>query len=155
MLTVLFVKSSNHPAVLRRFPTFSAVLRRFPPFSAVLRRFPSSSAVLRRCRVLPCVRPPTSKDYLSTDCALYPPGHPPREITGGSFWFTLQCLCSQVSQIFFCKGTKYFSFHQTFPQLFSPKIKDLTFRPVPFNTSSFLGTEIHGFSKTRLCSASL
>ena len=126
MLTVLFVKSSNHPAVLRRFPTFSAVLRRFP----------SSSAVLRRCRVLPCVRPPTSKDYLSTDCALYPPGHPPREITGGSFWFTLQCLCSQVSQIFFCKGTKYFPNLQIFPQLFSPKIKDLTFRPVPFNTST-------------------
>ena len=126
MLTVLFVKSSNHPAVLRRFPTFSAVLRRFP----------SSSAVLRRCRVLPRVRPPTSKDYLSTDCALYPPGHPHRGIIGVLFWFTLQCLCSQVSQIFFCKGTKYFSFLQIFPQLFSPKIKDLTFRPVPFNTST-------------------
>ena len=39
MLTVLFVKSSNHPAVLRRF-------RRFPPFSAVFRRPPPFSAAV-------------------------------------------------------------------------------------------------------------
>ena len=45
--------------------------------------------------------------------------------------------CSQASQIFFCKDTKYFSFHQIFSQLFSPIPKDLTFPPVPFNISFF------------------
>ena len=68
--------------------------------------------------------------------------------------------CSQASQIFFCKITKYFLFHQIFSQLFSSIPKDLTFPPFAFNTSSFvrhgkhrltriiyLGTEIHGFFK--------
>ena len=34
-----------------------------------------------------------------------------------------------------CKDTNYFSFHQIFPQLFSPFPKHLTFPPVPFNIS--------------------
>ena len=34
-----------------------------------------------------------------------------------------------------CKDTNYFSFHQTFPQLFSSIPKHLTFPPVPFNIS--------------------
>ena len=34
-----------------------------------------------------------------------------------------------------CKDTKYFSFLQIFPQLFSPFPKHLTFPPVPFNIS--------------------
>ena len=34
-----------------------------------------------------------------------------------------------------CKDTNYFSFHQIYPQLFSPIPKDLTFPPFAFNTS--------------------
>ena len=34
-----------------------------------------------------------------------------------------------------CKDTNYFSFHQIFPQLFSPIPKDLTFPPFAFNIS--------------------
>ena len=34
-----------------------------------------------------------------------------------------------------CKDTNYFSFHQTFLQLFSYFLKHLTFPPVPFNIS--------------------
>ena len=34
-----------------------------------------------------------------------------------------------------CKDTNYFSFHQTFPQLFSSFLKHLTFPPVPFKIS--------------------
>ena len=34
-----------------------------------------------------------------------------------------------------CKDTKYFSFCQTFPQLFSPFSKHLTFPPLAFNIS--------------------
>ena len=60
-----------------------------------------------------------------------------------------------------CKDTNYFSFHQIFPQLFSPFPKHLTFPPLAFNisppptffvhrlsqiyTDYFFGTEIHGF----------
>ena len=35
-----------------------------------------------------------------------------------------------------CKDTNYFSFHQIFPQLFSPLHKHLTFPPLAFNIQS-------------------
>ena len=66
-----------------------------------------------------------------------------------------------IDLIWRCKDTKYFSFCQTFSQLFSSFSKHLTFPPLAFNislpptffvhrlsqisTDYFFGTEIHGF----------